>query len=524
MKRHRWRISTFLCVSALGTLALLLPEIASGRSWFLPDDDDNVLSAAASLIEQAQLDQCLTRLDADAGVERLTVEGPARARWHYLRAFALRLAGKPVDALRETGLSLQSLRAPSNSEDRARVTLLRAWLYLDRGDWLSALTNINESVALFSMTFSRPHPAKLFAAATHARVIVGAFQRPASIDTALEVIGRAKSELRQAVLVDMHREPWASAVIAVAHTEGDVHMDKGAFAEAALDYSAAIEFDRQTQATVPAEYAMMLRHIRYAIPYARDTALTREGIALAFAGQSDAAKQRFREAIQFAVAEGGADRAVSSVGTSLLMALPFKRCEQLMPLSAGIVPETSDSAVAKRVQSIVFNQLAYCMMASGRDFSRAADMFSRSVAVLEGVESAPPYERATPLQNYGWALAALGKHTEAIAPAEQALALRRASLAPDDPKIAESASTLAGSIVMSGKHQTDPALKRKAIEAIDLVLDEDRFRTKAAAAYASAACLNGAVTPGGASDRDLNARALCQKTSSRSAATAPSAN
>ena len=56
---------------------------------------------------------------------------------------------------------------------------------------------------------------------------------------------------------------------------------------------------------------------------------------------------------------------------------------------------------------------------------------------------------------------------------------------------------LAGAIVLYGKLATEASLKAEAIDAIDVVLDEDQYRTTARAAYVSASCLSAGVRPGG---------------------------
>jgi len=502
-----------VAIAAVAGVVLLTPGLTAAAPWFLPDSDDKILAEASSLIEQGRLQDSLRLLDVDGGVDRLPATGSARGDWHYLRAYVLRFTRDRVKALQETSLALRPTEFQSASLEQARVTLLRSWLYADGGDWLSAFTNVNEAATLFGRAFSMPHPAKTFTAVTRARVVMNAFQRLGSFDMALGELSRAERELEDVAPADLDREPWASAMIALSYTEGDALLEKRQFAEAGRYYAAAVERDKRAQAAAPAEHAAVLRHVGLVVPYWRDIALSRSAVAFALAGQPAVAKQRYRDAIQFAAAQGGADRAVSAVATGLTLAISFRQCDLLMLLSEGAIPEMAEPPTARRLHSMLFNQLGVCQMVSGGHTQRAADMFAESIKDLDGIEGVPQPERATPLQNYAWALATLGKHSEAITPSRQALQLRRASLARADPRIAESASTLAGSIVMSERFATDPALKAEATDAVDLILDEGQYRTTAKPAYASAACINGSLRPGGTSFRDVRAVELCRSQS-----------
>jgi hypothetical protein len=182
-------------VAILCCVSLLTANSALAVAWYLPDTEDKSLAEEETLIEQWRLSESLKILDADDSEARLSATGPERGRQHYLRAFVLYATGKRTHALEETTAALGSPGFKSDSIDQARTELLRSWLYMQAGDWLSASANVNNAARIINAAFSKPHPARTFAAVTVARAWINAYQRPASRNQALGYLMAAQKEV-----------------------------------------------------------------------------------------------------------------------------------------------------------------------------------------------------------------------------------------------------------------------------------------------------------------------------------------
>jgi tetratricopeptide (TPR) repeat protein len=289
-----------------------------------------------------------------------------------------------------------------------------------------------------------------------------------------------------------------------------MNLEKGDFDQAVRHYKAAVDRDERPQNVAPAEHAAILMRTSLVVPYSRDVAIARVALALSVSGPQGEAQRLLRDSVQLAMVGGGTDRASSVIGETLQIGIGLNQCDAMMPFSTEVTTGIADNAAAKRLHSLILNQIGYCLMIT-RHPDRATEFLSQSIKDLDGIDGVPLPELATPSQNYGWALTILGRNEEAFAPLRRALRLRKSSLGPVAPRIAESAASLAGAIVVSGKLASDPALKAEATDAIDLILNEEQYRTIAKMKYVSAACLNSAVrSASDASPRDQRAQEICR--------------